>query len=120
MVTADMNRDLICSFSRDEVEAALKSMEPLSAPGPDGMPPTFFQSYWSIVGDDVSSAVLNYLNNCFLPAAINHTFITLVPKVKSPEKISEFRPISLCNVIYKLVSKVLANRLQGVLPSIIS
>ena len=115
-----MNRDLICSFSRDEVEAALKSMEPLSAPGPDGMPPTFFQSYWSIVGDDVSSAVLNYLNNCSLPAAINHSFITLVPKVKSPEKNFEFRPISLCNVIYKLVSKVLANRLQGVLPSIIS
>ena len=120
VVTAEMNRDLICSFSRDEVEAALKSMEPLSTPEPDGMPPIFFQSYWSVVGDDVSSAVLNCLNNCSLPAAINHTFITLIPKAKSPEKISEFRPISLCNVIYKLVSKVLANRLQGVLPSIIS
>ena len=116
----DMNRELIRSLSRDEVEATLKSMEPFSAPGPDGMPPTFFQTYWSIVGDDVSSAVLNYLNNCSLPAAINHTFITLIPKVKSPEKISDFRPISLCNVIYKLVSKVLANRLQGVLPGIIS
>ena len=120
VVTKDMNRDLIYSLSRDEVEAALKSMEPLSAPGPDGMPPIFFQSYWSVIGDDVSSAVLNCLNNCSLPAAINHTFITLIPKVKSPKKISEFRPISLCNVIYKLVSKVLANRLQGVLPSIIS
>nr|XP_023874851.1 uncharacterized protein LOC111987372 [Quercus suber] len=76
VVTLDMNRDLTRSFSRDEVEAALKSMEPLSAPGPDGIPPTFFQSYWSIVGDDVSSAVLNCLNNCSLPAEINHTFIT--------------------------------------------
>ena len=120
MVIVDMNRELIRSLSRDEVEATLKSMEPFSAPGPDGMPPTFFQTYWSIVGDDVSSAVLNCLNNCFFPAEINHTFITLIPKVKCPEKIFEFRPISLCNVIYKLLSKVLANRLHGVLPSIIS
>ena len=114
-----MNRDLIRTFSRDEVEAALKSLEPLSTPDPNDMPPTFFQTYWSIVGDDVSSTVLNRLNNCSLPTTINHTFITLIPKVKSSEKISEFRPISLCNVIYKLVSKVLANRLQEVLPGII-
>ena len=111
MVTVEMNRELTRSFSRDEVEAALNSMEPLSAPGLDGMPPTFFQTYWSIVGDDVSFVVLSCVNNCSLPAEINHTFITLIPKVKCPEKISEFRPISLCNVIYKLVSKVLANRL---------
>jgi len=115
-----MNRELIRSFSRDEVEATLKSMEPFSAPGPDGMPPTFFQTYWSIVGDDISSAILNCLNNCSLLAAINHTFIILIPKVKSPEFFFDFRLISLCNVIYKLVSKVLANRLQGVLLGIIS
>ncbi|KAL0003477.1 hypothetical protein SO802_017258 [Lithocarpus litseifolius] len=120
VVTVEMNSQLTRSFSREEVEAALKSMEPLSAPGPDGMPPTFFQTYWSLVGDDVSSTVLNCLNNCSMPAEINHTFITLIPKVKSPEYISQFRPISLCNVIYKLVSKVLANRLQGILPDIIS
>ena len=116
----DMNRELTRDFTREEVEAVLKTMEPLSAPGPNGMPPTFFQTYWSVVGDDVSSALLNCLNNCSMPVEINHTFITLIPKVKSPERIFEFRSISLCNMIYKLVSKVLANRLQGLLPDIIS
>ena len=120
VVTVDMNRELTRDFTREEVEAALKTMEPLSALGLDGMPLTFFQTYWSVVGDDVSFVVLNCLNNCSMPVEINHTFITFIPKVKSPKRISEFRPISLCNVIYKLVSKVLANRLQGLLPDIIS
>lgn len=68
------------------------------------------------MGDDISAAVLDCLNRCHLPEEVNHTYITLIPKVKSLEKISEFRQISLCNVIYKLVSKVLANRLQKFLP----
>lgn len=120
IVTSDMNQALTKDFVREEVEEALKHMEPLTAPGPDGMPPIFFQSYWSIVGEDISNAVLDCLNRCHLPEEINLTYITLIPKVKCPEKISEFRPISLCNVIYKLVSKVLANRLQKFLPLLIS
>ena len=107
-------------FTREEVEVALKHMEPLKAPGPDGMPPLFSQSFWSVVGDDVSFAMLDCLNNCYIPHDLNHTFVTLIHKVKSPEFISEFRPISLCNVIYKPMSKVLANRLKKVLPYLVS
>ena len=60
--------------------------------------------------------MLYFLNSASLPANLNHTFITLIPKVKNPELVSEFRPISLCNVLYKIFSKVLANRLKKILP----
>ena len=115
-----MNDQLLRPFSRDEVESAMNQMEPGTAPGSDGMPPLFYQSFWSLMGDEVCFAVLDCLNNCKIPDVINHTNITLIPKVKSPENITEFRPISLCNVVYKLVSKVLANRLKMVLPTVVS
>ena len=72
------------------------------------------------MGDDVCSAILDCLQNCKIPREINLTHIALIPKVKSPERISEFLPISLCSVIYKVVSKVLANKLKGILPSVVS
>ena len=120
LVTEPINLTLLKDFSREEVELALKQMEPITAPGLDGMPPIFYQSFWSFVGDDVCSIVLDCLHNCKIPKEINHTHIALIPKVKSPKRITEFRPISLCSVIYKVVSKMLANRLKGILPSIVS
>ena len=72
------------------------------------------------MGDNVVIVVLDYLNFSIMVPAINHTHIVLIPKVKSPEKMSDFRPISLCNVIYKIISKVLANRLKQILLNIIS
>ena len=64
------------------------------------------------MGDTVVNAVLDYLNGGLMVPEINYTHIVLIPKIKSPQKISDFRPISLCNVIYKIISKVLANRLK--------
>ena len=89
-------------------------MEALKALGSDGMPPLFFQHYWKIIGDEVSTAVLNCLNSGSFPQSLNNTFITLIPIV------SEFLPISLCNTLYKIVSKVIANRLKRILPNLIS
>ena len=68
---------------------------------------------------DVHQAVLSSLNSGAILNSINHTFITLIPKVNNLEKVSNFRPISLCNVIYKIVTKVIANRLKPMLNSII-
>ena len=80
----------------------------------------FHQKFWHVVGDMVINAVLDFLNFGYMVPKINYTHIVLIPKIKSPEKISDFHPINLCNVIYKIISKVLANRLKQILPYIIS
>ena len=118
-VTESMNLMLLRDFSKEEVETTMKQMEPITVPSPDGMPPLFYQSFWSTIGDYVCSAILDCLHNYKIPKEINHTHIALISKVKSPELITEFRPISLCSVIYKVVSKVLANRFKGILPSVV-
>ena len=101
------------------MEAALKQMHPTKAPGPDGMSTIFFQKYWDVVGNDIICMVLNVLNYNMSIVDINRTNITLIPKINSPSRLSDFRPISLCNVVYKLVSKILANCLKNFLPQII-
>ena len=120
IVTEEMNSNLTRDFTKQEVDLVLKEMAPLKASGLDGMPPLFFQSFWPLIGDEVSKVVLDCLNSCHIPKEFNYTYVTLIPKVKNPEFFFEFRPISLCNVIYKLISKVLANRLKPLLPSIVS
>ena len=104
-----------------EVQAALKQMAPLKTPSPNGMPPLFYQNYWNLVGCDITKTISSYVNTTTLPHPINHTFITLILKIKNPQFISEYRPISLCNnVICKKISKMLANRLKTNFPSIIT
>ena len=104
----------------NEVSKALQQMAPLKALGPNGMPPLFYQHFWSTVDKDVTSSILSWLNSGTLPHPINHTFITLIAKTDNPKYVHQFRPISLCNVLYKIFSKVLANRLKKVLPHIIT
>ena len=120
IVIEEMNSNLTRDFTKQEVDLVLKEMAPLKASGLDGMPPLFFQSFWPLIGDEVSKVVLDCLNSCHIPKEFNYTYVTLIPKVKNPDFFFEFRPISLCNVIYKLISKVLANRLKPLLPSIVS
>lgn len=115
-----MNEDLTKAYTEDDVYKALMQMHRTKAPGPDGMSPVFFQKYQKTIGRAVSAAVLKALNSSEFPQGINHTFITLVPKKKIPLKVTDYRPISLCNVIYKLVLKVIANILKIVLPHVIS
>ena len=115
-----MNQDLILSINESEVRLALKQMYLLKAPGLDGMPPLFFQHFWSISVVVVTKTVLDFLNHGISPPNFNESHIVLIPKVKEPKRIIEYRLINLCNVVYKITSKAIENRITKVLPSIIS
>ena len=106
-------------YTGDEVRT-LFQMHPSKAPGPDGMSPFFFQKFWSIVGHDVTSVILSALNSGRFLHKMNYNHIALVPKKNDPQSLGDFRPISLGNVISRLFSKVLANRLKQILPRVIS
>lgn len=95
-------------------------MHPDKSSGPDGFNPAFYQRFWSLIGDEVFQACSSWLNNQNLPTSIGETNIVLIPKCEVPVTMKDWRPISLCNVIYKLMAKVLANRLKRCLPNPIS
>ncbi|XP_074271172.1 uncharacterized protein LOC141595098 [Silene latifolia] len=110
---------LQASFSEHDVLCALRGMDALKSPGPDGITPKFFQTFWPQIGDLVTSAILRFLNSGVMLKEWNNTTIVLIPKIDKPELVSQYRPISLCNFTYRLASKCMANRLKLVIPSII-
>jgi hypothetical protein len=120
VVMQGMNDRLMSPFTHEEVRKALFQMHPSKAPGPDGMSALFFQKYWHVIGTDISIAVLDFLNFGRMLGSVNFTHIVVIPKVANPERITQFRPISLCNVLYKIASKVLVNKMKSMLPQVIS
>lgn len=95
-------------------------MHPDKSPGPDGMSPGFYQKYWKVVGADLVDLVTKFFTNGRFEQSIPDAIIVLIPKKQVPVSMSDLRLISLCNVNYKVASKVLANRLKKVLNDIIS
>jgi hypothetical protein len=102
------------------VKKAAFSIGDFKAPGPDGLHAVFYKRFWNICGDEITREVLQALNAGQIPEGWNDTTVVLIPKVDEPELVTQFRPISLCNVIYKITSKLLAARLKTILPEVIS
>jgi hypothetical protein len=119
-VTAQMNERLMAPFSVDDVRKAVFSIGDYKAPGSDGLHAIFYKKFWDLYGTEITTEVLQALNNSNIPDGWNDTTVVLIPKVENPESVTQFIPISLCNVIYKIISKLLAARLKEVLPAIIS
>ena len=102
-----------------EIKDVIWDMHPLKALSPDGLPGLFFKKYWSTVGPQVSLAIQNFFREGWLLPQVNHTFITLISKKPGACNFNQFRPISLCNFYYKVIAKILVNRLRPLLSRII-
>ena len=102
-----------------EVKEALFSIQPNKASGSDGFNALFFRRTWHILGEDLSRAIQSFFYSGHMLRELNHASISLVPNVPNPSNLSDYRPISCCKTIYKCLSKILANRLKRVLPSLI-
>ena len=107
-------------FDREEVFTVLKDLKGDKAPGPDGFSMAFFHKCWKVVGDDVMGFFEEFYTHCKFEKSLNATFIALIPKKRDALNIRDYRPISLVGSMYKLLSKVLANRVKVVLELLIS
>ena len=109
----DAMEDATCSVpDKQELWTTLNDMKKNASPGPDGFNVEFYIATWNWIGDDVYQLVKKFFQTAVLPSHINDTHIALIPKKLVPLIPADYRPISLCNVIYKLIAKCLANRLK--------
>lgn len=119
-VSPEMNALLCKEITADEIRRAAFAIRGNSAPGEDGLTGTFYQKYWHIVGAELVAAVQGFFKDSIIPPGWNHTQLSLLPKIVNPSQMSDMRPISLCSVQYKIISKILCDRLKSILPDIIS
>nr|KAJ0211180.1 hypothetical protein LSAT_V11C400156810 [Lactuca sativa] len=112
--------DMVKDVTNEEIKAALFDIDDDKAPGPDGFSSKFFKKAWMIVGNDFCYAVKEFFLSKKILKEVNATVIALVPKVPTPGKVGDYRPISCCNVIYKCISKVIVNRIRDHLGCLVS
>ena len=106
--------------SDEEIREALWSLKAFNAPGPDGLHAGFFQYFWNEVQASICQEVKKAFVSESIPAFLNTTLVTLIPKCNNPESLANFRPISLCNSVYKVISKVLVSRIRPLLNKLMS
>ncbi|ONI06623.1 hypothetical protein PRUPE_5G070700 [Prunus persica] len=120
VISQTTNDNLLQAITMEEIKEAAMQMGGLKAPGPDGYQGIFFHKYWDTIYDEVRGITEDFFLKNQSLGALNITNLVLIPKIPNPEGVSHFRLISLCNFSFKIVSKVMANRLKVFLPQIIS
>uniref|UniRef100_A0A803Q4P7 Reverse transcriptase domain-containing protein n=1 Tax=Cannabis sativa TaxID=3483 RepID=A0A803Q4P7_CANSA len=95
-------------------------MHPLKSPRPDGFSGIFYRKYWRIVGDQVCAMVQEFFTQNTVSSNLNHTFLCLIPKTTNACRFDHFQPISLCNFCYKIISRILTDRLKGIIDKLVS
>ncbi|GJR02930.1 hypothetical protein Tco_0525914 [Tanacetum coccineum] len=119
-LTSEEALKMVRPISDSEIKNAMFEIKDSKAPGPDGYTSRFYKSAWSIVGTEVSQAVREFFLTGKLLGEVNATLISLVPKIPTPNKVSNFRPIACCNVLYKFISKIMTNRIKEVLGKLVN
>lgn len=118
-VTLEMNELLIALPDKLEVQKAVFSIHSDKAPGLDNFSAWFYQTFWDVIGDDIYRDIKSFFETNFLHPRQNETHVRLIPKVTGAKKVSDYRPIALCNTHYKIIAKILSKRLQPLLQTLI-
>lgn len=103
-----------------EIKKALNSIGPLKSPGHDGLHAVFYQKNWEITKGKIISSIQHIFHTGEILVSWGDTLLCLIPKLENAYKASHFRPLGLCNTHYKILTKILANRIKPYLPSLIS
>jgi hypothetical protein len=112
---ADILNSLEIPFTEQEIEDVVKSLPNDKSPGPDGFNNEFIKCCWPIIGNDIKELIKDFYEENISLESINSSFITLIPKCDNPTTANDFRPISLLNSVLKIITKLLANRLQKII-----
>ena len=120
LITESINNMLTLTPSKEEIHNAVFALNKDGAPGPDGFGAVFFQTYWHIVKGDVENAVLDFFINSWMMPDFNANTLILIPKTQNADTVSQYRPIALANFKYKIISKIMADRVATIMPTIIS
>lgn len=118
-VTPTINSAITAVPTREEIRREVIQMEIYKSPSLDRMSVLFYKRYWNIVGEAVTKEVQEFFNLGIMKSTYNHTFLTLIPKTEKVERVDQYRPIALCNVYYKIITKLLVGRLKGILGDLI-
>jgi len=120
LITDRINRILTILPNHDEIHSAVFSLNQDSAPSPDGFGAVFFQKYSEIIKHDVIKAVLQFFNSGWLLPNFNSNTLVLIPKTNNADSVDQYRPIAVANFKFKIISKILADRLASIMPAITS